>query len=230
MTPNQPSFLVLTLPALAVVLSFVVLILFPALRLRSHRLLLSFSGAFLLGITLFELVPEVYRDFEMRQAGVFIALGILLQIVLEFFSRGAEHGHLHHKKEQSGISGMLFLSLGIHAFLEGIPLVQNPDVVWGISIHKIPVALIFGSFLLGSGKTPTQSWVVVVIFALMTPLGAIFGNLTMLQNIYPYLLALVIGMILHVSTIILFESSKDHAVNLKRFGVIVLGMVLAYLL
>lgn len=230
MTPSPSSFLVLTLPALAVFLSFVVLILFPGLRVRSHRLLLSFSGAFLLGITLFELFPQVYKEFDVRQTGVFIALGILLQIVLEFFSRGAEHGHMHHNTGQTGFSTMLFISLGIHAFLEGIPLVQNPDVVWAISIHKIPVALIFGSFLLNSGKTRLQSWGIISVFALMTPLGAICGNLSFLQQVYPYLLALVIGMILHVSTIILFESSKDHSVNLKRFGVIVLGMVLAYFL
>jgi zinc transporter ZupT len=75
-----------------------------------------------------------------------------------------------------------------------------------------------------------QSGLVIGLFALMTPLGAILGNLTVLQTVYPYLLALVIGMMLHVSTIILFESSKNHRVNLKRFAVIVLGMFLAYLL
>ncbi len=230
MIPNQSSLLTLALPALAVVLSFAVLVLFPGLKLRSHRLLLSFSGAFLLGITLFELFPEVYGEFEVSQSGVFIAVGILLQIILEFFSRGAEHGHLHPNEESSGVSRLLFLSLGIHAFLEGIPLVHNPDVALGIAIHKIPVALIFGGFLLDSGKTRLQSWAIVVLFALMTPLGVLFGNLSVLQKSYPYLLALVIGMILHVSTIILFESSKNHTVNLQRFGVIVLGMILAYLL
>ena len=230
MIPNLPSFLVFTLPAFAVVLSFVVLLLFPGLRVRSHRLLLSFSGAFLLGITLFELFPEVFREYEVRQTGVFIAVGILLQIVLEFFSRGAEHGHVHQTEAHSGFSAMLFLSLGIHALLEGIPLAHNPEVVWAISIHKIPIALIFGSFLLSSGKNMLQSGLVIGLFALMTPLGAILGNLTVLQTVYPYLLALVIGMMLHVSTIILFESSKNHRVNLKRFAVIVLGMFLAYLL
>jgi len=230
MAPNLPSFLVLTLPVLAVVLSFATLLLFPGLRVRSHRLLLSFSGAFLLGITLFELFPEVFRAYEVRQTGVFIALGILLQIVLEFFSRGAEHGHVHQTEAHSGFSPMLFLSLGIHAVLEGIPLAHNPEVVWAISIHKIPIALIFGSFLLSSGKNLFHSGLVIGLFALMTPLGAFLGDLSGLQMVYPYLLAMVIGMMLHVSTIILFESSKNHTVNLKRFAVIVLGMFLAYLL
>ena len=68
------------------------------------------------------------------------------------------------------------------------------------------------------------------LFSLMTPLGAWLGSLQVLQDSYPVLLGLVIGMILHVSTIILFESSRDHAVNLKRLGVILLGMLLAYLM
>ena len=230
MTPGLPTFLILTLPAFAVLLSFAALILFPGLRVQRHRLLLSFSGAFLLGITLFELLPTVFVAYEIRDTGVFIALGILLQIFLEFFSRGAEHGHVHKSADKSGFSTMLFLSLGLHAFLEGIPLVQNTDIAWGISIHKIPVALIFGSFLLSTERTPMQSWIVMAVFALMTPLGALFGNLSSLQEAYPYILALAIGMMLHVSTIILFESSKDHKVNLKRFAVIALGMFLAYLL
>ncbi len=230
MTPNLSPFAVLSIPALAVLLSFAALILFPGIRVKSHRLLLSFSGAFLLGITLFELLPQVFSGFRGRQAGVFIAIGILTQIVLEYFSRGAEHGHVHHKGDGAGFSVMLFLSLGIHAFLEGIPLVQNTDVVWAISLHKIPVALIFGSFLLASPLSRAQSWGIIVLFALMTPLGSIFGNLSALQQVYPYLLALVIGMILHVSTTILFESSKNHSVNLRRLGAIVVGMILAYLL
>jgi hypothetical protein len=56
------------------------------------------------------------------------------------------------------------------------------------------------------------------------------GGLPFLQGIYGKLLALVICIILHVSTIILFESSRNHAHNLQKLGVILLGLVLAYLL
>ena len=111
----------LLLPALAVLLCFMVLLRFPSLRIGDHRLLLSFSGAFLLGITLFELLPEVFNGQNQKQTGVFIALGILLQIVLESFSKGAEHGHRHGSPKGNRFPLMLFISLGLHAFLEGIP-------------------------------------------------------------------------------------------------------------
>ena len=67
-------------------------------------------------------------------------------------------------------------------------------------------------------------------FAMMTPLGTWMGALPVLHEAYDYLLALVIGMILHVSTIILFESSRNHAHNIRKLGVILLGLVLAYFL
>ncbi len=125
---------------------------------------------------------------------------------------------------------MLLLSLGLHAFLEGIPLSLNPSVAWAIAVHKIPVALILGGFLLDSKLSRATIWIFIGIFALMTPLGTLLGGLQEIQTYYPYLLAVVIGMIYHVSTIILFESSRDHKVNLKKLGVIVLALVLAYFL
>ena len=230
MMPSLTFPLALILPALAVLLSYLVLLMIPSARIKDHRLLLSFSGAFLLGVTLFELLPDVFTGNMDKQTGVFIALGILLQIILESFSKGAEHGHLHGSPEGGRFPLLLFLSLGLHAFLEGIPLSSNEPAVWGITIHKLPVAMILGGFLIKSGLSRTATWIFMGVFALMTPLGTWMGTLPILSETYDYLLALVIGMILHVSTIILFESSRNHAHNIRKLGVIVLGLVLAYLL
>lgn len=230
MIPFIPTALEMILPALAVIVCYLLLLGFPSLRVKDHRLLLAFSGAFLLCVTLFELLPEVYTSQNPKKAGVFIALGILLQIILEFFSKGAEHGHIHGGTRQNHFPWMLFISLGLHALLEGVPLSENQPVVWGIVVHKVPVALILGSFLLESGITKLSRWFFILVFALMTPLGTWLGGLTEMEGIYTSLLALVIGMILHVSTIILFESSKEHAINLRKLGAILLGMILAYLL
>ncbi|MFZ9032255.1 MAG: ZIP family metal transporter [Robiginitalea sp.] len=230
MIPSLPYPMALLLPALAVLLSYLVLFAVPSVRIKDHRLLLSFSGAFLLGVTLFELLPDVFARHGGEQTGVFIALGILLQIILESFSRGAEHGHLHGSPKGSGFPLMLFVSLGLHAFLEGIPLSSNQPAIWGITIHKIPVALILGGFFIESGMSRTTTWIFMGAFAMMTPVGTWMGALPALHDAYDYLLALVIGMILHVSTIILFESSRNHAHNIRKLAVILLGLVLAYLL
>ena len=48
------------------------------------KLLMAFSGAFLLSITVMHLLPDVYES-KNTKIGLFIMLGILFQIALEFF-------------------------------------------------------------------------------------------------------------------------------------------------
>ena len=210
-------------------LSFTGLLVLKQTRILSFGLLLAFSGAFLLGLTLFELLPEAYNSGNPKITGAFIAAGILLQLVLEYFSKGAEHGHVHHHGGQK-FPWLLLCSLCLHAFLEGIPLAHNHNFIWGIVVHKIPVALILGTFLLHSGRTRCASWFFMTLFAIMTPLGAILGGLSNIATFYPYLVAMAIGVILHVATVILFESSSDHSLPWRKLVVIIAGIAMGYLM
>ena len=111
---------------------------------------MAFSGSFLLSLTVMHLLPEVYHTAEHTpqkgSIGVFIMLGILFQIVLEFFSKGAEHGHVHSHDTFEKTPWLLFVSLCIHAYLEGFPVSNHPDLAWGIAIHHLPIAVILTSF------------------------------------------------------------------------------------
>lgn len=230
--PPKPTALspwYLILPALAVLLSFALLIILDKRQISGNGLLLAFSGAFLLALTIMELLPEAYQSGNPRLTGVFIVLGILLQIVLEYLSRGAEHGHVHGPVPEGRFPWLLLLGLCIHALLEGVPLEGNPRFLLAMVVHKVPVALILGGFLLRSGLSLISCWAFIVLFAVMTPLGGLAGSQPALDDASPYLLGLVIGVLLHVGTVILFESSEGHTFNLRKLGVIVLGMLLAYL-
>src|SRR5210317_360368 len=137
-------------PILAVVLGFLIVKLSQNYATKRIKLLLAFSGAFLLSLTVFELLPEVYDHLDVRQTGLFIMLGILLQIILEFFSKGAEHGHVHIHKNSTVFPWVLFISLCIHSFLEGFPIHQHNDMVYGVLVHKIPIAILITSYLFQS--------------------------------------------------------------------------------
>ena len=64
-----------------------------------------------------------------------------------------------------------------------------------------------------------------------TPLGTYLAHTIDLLSTYGvYLNALVIGVFLHISTIILFESSEGHKFNLRKLLVIILGITIAYFL
>ncbi|WP_121665615.1 ZIP family metal transporter [Mesonia aquimarina] len=219
----------ISLPIFAVIVGFAIA-LFTKAGKASIQLLLSFSGAFLLSITVFEFLPEVYADYS-KMTGLLIMTGILLQVFLEFLSKGAEHGHLHHDKNKTTFPYVLFISLCIHALIEGYPIHTNHHLLYGVVVHKIPVAVIISSFLLSSNLSKPKILSFLLLFALMTPLGSLLHqHFEFLASIEHYVHALVIGIFLHVSTTILFESSKNHQFSFSKTVSIILGILIAYFL
>ena len=219
------------LPVLGVLLSFVFVLIAKPKSKENFKLLLAFSGAFLLALTVFELLPSAYENSDAKTVGVFLMLGILLQVFLEFFSKGAEHGHVHINSEKSSFPWLLFVSLSIHAFLEGFPIESHNTIIYGILIHKIPIAIILSIFLLGSNIKMAKAVFFVVLFALMTPLGSYIASISdFASQYYAPITALVIGVFLHISTVILFESSEGHKFNLRKLLVITVGIAIAYFL
>lgn len=217
-------------PMYAVLLGFLVVIITQNKPLKHIKILLAFSGAFLLSLTVFDLLPEVYEHLDAKQTGLFIMSGILIQIFLEFFSKGAEHGHVHiHNKVNKQFPWVLFISLCLHAFLEGFPIHQHNDMLYGVLIHKIPIAIIITTYLIQSEFSLNQMIVFLGIFGLMTPLGTYFSNeIGWLTSYLNYINAIVIGIFLHISTTILFESSEGHKFNLSKILAIVTAVAAAY--
>jgi len=219
------------LPILAVVIGVLLVLIFKQRKPKYTKLLLSFSGAFLLALTLFELMPEVYEHLDAKETGLFIMFGILIQILLEFFSKGAEHGHVHVHEGDTEFPWVLFISLSIHSFLEGFPIHQHNDMVYGVLIHKIPIAALITTYLIQSKFTKVQVVGFLVVFAAMTPIGTLISNtVTLVEGYVFYINAIVIGIFFHISTVILFESSEGHKFNLSKLVVIVLGIVVAYMI
>ena len=193
------------------------------------RLLLAFSGAYLLSVTILHLLPEVYTETtEYKKVGIFILVGIIIQSVLESFSKGAEHGHIHIHSDGKKFPSLLFFSLCLHAFSEGLPIHSTDDnLLWAIIIHKIPIAVVLTTFLISTKYTKKTTFTFLIVFALMSPLGVLLGDKIPLFKTYSTeITALIIGVFLHISTIILFESTENHKFNLKKFIAIILGILL----
>ena len=212
-------------------------VLFFQLNSKTLKLILSFSGAFLLAITFLHLIPEIYSNATAK-TGIFILAGFLLQILIEFFSEGIEHGHIHiHKHEESTFPITVMLALSIHSFIEGMPLAgelneTKRSLATGIILHNVPIAIALMSMLIQSGQKNGMAFLWLFVFALMTPLGAstgnlLEGNMQLITNYSNYLMAVVVGIFLHVSTTILFESSEHHRFNIIKLAAILAGMGLA---
>lgn len=224
------------LPIIVVLISFIFVKIIPPFKQKTIKLLLAFSGAFLLSMTVFELLPMVYMETNggTREIGVFILVGILLQIILEFFSKGAEHGH-HHGQDGTSTKmsfspWLLFFSISLHAFLEGFPLASNDNMIYGILLHKFPVVMVLTVFLINTGLEKSKIFLFILLFSLMTPLGSyLAANGDFFIRYHCQITAAVIGVLLHVSTIILFENSENHDFNFNKLLTIFIGIFTAYI-
>jgi len=215
------------LPLLSVLIGYLIALLIKPKAKQNLKLLLAFSGSFLLSLTVMHLLPNVYENGN-KSVGIFIMCGILFQIILEFFSKGAEHGHVHGHHKITQMPWLLFVSLCIHALLEGFPVGRHHNLAYGIAIHHLPIAIILTTFFLNAQLNKVALFIFMITFALMTPLGTLVSdNFPILNQYYTQITAVVIGILFHISSTIIFESGEGHKFNIAKVSMIILGIVLA---
>lgn len=168
---------------------------------KSIKLLLSFSGAFILALCVFHLLPEVYGGISNPiLCGSLILGGFLIQLLLDYISGGIEHGHIHlpeetkthhHNHEHHNhhhsedfhpvmkSPWLLMTGLCIHALIEGIPLLYGKtgdELFMAIIFHNIPISVMLTTLFLMSGQSALKSMLALFIFSLMTPIGALLAS------------------------------------------------------
>ena len=217
---------------LSVAIGAIIVEIFKPKKSKNIQILLTFSGAYLLAVSVLHLIPELFEKNTKENIGIFILAGFLIQILLEYFSKGIEHGHFHKQKV---IPITVMISLCIHALLEGIPLGGNhlhdhtqDALLTGILLHKAPVSIVLFSLFLQSGMKKIEAYSLLFLFALMAPIGVYSGHLFSDLNQYSNeIMAIVIGIFLHISTTILFESTDGHKFSLQKIIIIIIGTVIA---
>ena len=168
--------------------------------------------------------------------GFFVLGGFCIQLFLEYLSCGVEHGHdQSHGHDHHGFPLMIFMGLSLHAFLEGMPIGHlnhdhNHSLLVGILLHKLPVAVVL---TVCSAKQVCHRWVWrLVLFGLMSPMGSwAFGVIEGWGTLQPEqwvaaATGVLVGILLHVATTILFEGSEGHGYNGLKLLVLAAGFIL----
>ena len=186
-----------------------------------------------------------------------VMVGFLIQLLLEQVTRGVEHGHNHcpcceeeaeahehhhahlphpghcHTGAVHPVTGLL-IGLCIHAFLEGMPLVDtdgdiHQGLLYGIVLHNIPIALVLVSLFISNRYGFWRSFLLLTLFAVMTPLGSLC-NLFLLppdETLQSLIMGVVVGILLHVSVNILFDHDHNHF-TLPKLLLILVAFFAAY--
>lgn len=216
----------------------------------------GFTGAFVLGVIVFHMLPEAYGGAHSAAGvGGCVLAGLLLQTVLEFFSRGIDHGHTHSRSASHGedrahtadgsLTIGMFVSLFLHTFLESTPIVAGDahghghlhevaaegslsPLLVSIALHTIPMAIVLYMMLLRTVKSRTRAWLLMILFALSGPLGILAGaHWEFIHRYYYAALAVVVGILLHVSSVMMSDCQIGFHGRLRKLGVIALGFAAA---
>ncbi len=186
-----------------------------------------------------------------------VMLGFLIQLLLEQLTKGAEHGHNHcpcceeeHEAEEHHhdhhphaghchnasihpVTGLI-IGLSIHAFLEGMPMIDldgdiHQGLLYGIVLHNIPIALVLVGLFMHNGYGFGKSLLLLSIFAVMTPLGSLCNLYLMPDNevLQSLLMGVVVGILLHVSVSILFDHDHNNF-SWAKFALILVAFIAAY--
>lgn len=108
----------------------------------------------------------------------------------------------------------------------------------GLALHKLPVALVLMGLMKSTGVSALSRWGVLAVFGLMPLIGMYGYDYVMHSSIElpggagAFMAAthgLVIGILLHVATTVLFEAGEGHRFNLKKLGAVIVGLSIAYL-
>ncbi len=203
---------------------------------------LSFSAAYILGITALDLIPMTF-DGTNPKIGIWLLVGFIIQLILEFISGGVEHGHLHSHNHKSQYAIQVLIGLSLHAFIEGLPVLGTHELahhhahlsenhyLFAIILHKVPAAFVLVALFFLNKYKKSLIITCLLIFSMMTPFGVYIGHIIHpAPDLIRIFMAIVIGSFLHISTTILFESDQTghhHHLPWKKMLVIVLGLGLA---
>lgn len=188
-----------------------------------------FGGAFLLAVCFLDILPSIYTKIAINNntnlfiiVGFFVLLGFFLQLILEF---------LPQSESKRSNAMMLLLGVSLHAFFEGFALVTSDKIntllFIGVIIHNIPIAIILINSFIALKISKKKSFILLFFFSIMGPLGAIINNLIPAFSQYSeYILAFVVGILLHVSVSILFDTKQDKKYNFIRLLVVLISFII----
>lgn len=220
----------------SIALGAVTVFLFRLDAPRHIKLVNAFTGAFLLSLTLLHLLPELYHghapDATARPLliGSLMLVGFFVQVALDVISMGVEHGHSHQIPGRMPVG--VVSGLCMHAFVEALALgdarthfdpASRRLLLLSIVVHNFPVSIALLGMLLQSGMKRGGALQLLVLFAAMGPLGMFLSAHTTLVHHSRELMAVVIGIFMHISTTILFEASDVHRFNIAKLLAIVVG-------
>ena len=210
-----------------------------AIRLRDRlHLLLGFSSGAVLGVALFDILPEVFALDGGSSYMPIVALGFLAFFGLERYTamhRPREHAHAVAAHEQE-LGALTAAGLALHSFLDGVAigvgfqasLQMGLLIALGVIAHDLSDGLNTVTVVLAHGN-PLKRAIFWLTIDMITPvIGAATTLLFNLKGLLPFVLAFFAGSFLYIGASDLLPEAREHDSPLVGVATVV-GMLMVFL-
>ena len=214
----------------------------PFVRKWSDELLhlfVSFGAGIFIGTVFLHLLPEALEHAHDSSAAIFVLIGFMLVFFIEKFLFLRGDGSYDHSHLVISITAMVALS--VHSIIEGFGLAVGSEIpevgsviFYSILAHKSTAAFSLASLFILAKFNLKKTALLILLFSLMTPMGAILFSVLIEgdgQVQLGPLLGLTAGTFLYVATGELlpevFHSKKGRWVNLMLLllGIIIMSLI-----
>ncbi len=198
-----------------------------AVRVRDRlHLLLGFSSGAVLGVALFDVLPELIArsgasHIAVPDAMLFVAGGFLVFFLLERATAlHGGHGHGHHPEEPTrGVGVAAAAGLSLHSFLDGVAIGVGfrTNLALGVAIaiavvcHDFVDGLNTVTVLLAHGNSLRRALRWLLVDATTPLLGATAAYVAPIPaGVLPYILGSFVGVFLYIGASDLLPEARDH--------------------
>jgi zinc transporter ZupT len=186
------------------VFSFGYLIIFTSLAVLSalagvwltsvpeiSRRVIPFSGAVLVMISIFWVLPELVAEFGLLAGAGLMTAGFCVLLVIDKYlypvCPACSHTHDHDscRTPLHGFAGPLVAAALLHSFFDGWVLAAGneqgvgpvgPAILLGVALHKLPEGLAFGVIVRAALKSRSRAFVAAALTQGIMLLGGVFEH------------------------------------------------------
>ena len=235
-------------------------LIFESFFSKIKQYVTTIGVSFVLSLICIHILPELFANTAPNLGVYLLIgflIQIILELFSRGVEHGHVHGHEHNHEGRLEITNKviytLFFGLCVHAFIEGIPLFIIEEAhhhghthahasqgafstvfFWAIVSHKIPVAIVLMLFFISAKIKKSTALILFFTFAFMTPLGGLTGTFLQDQNWFDSLsvnlLAITSGMLLHITTLLIFEEYHNNKDKVKNIFLIIGGILLGLII
>lgn len=193
----------------------------------------GFSFTVILGLILFDLLPESFELMKSKYALVgFIISGVLILKILDVFV--PDHSHSSdHDNHMEHIGLISAIALILHNIIEGTAIYSNAlsnvkiglMMALAVSFHNIPLGIQVSSLV----KNKKEKLILLSSLVLSSIVGIALINLfnvTISDNVLGILMSITLGMLIYIAFFELLCEIKEHFKDKTLWLGVIIGAIL----